>query len=260
MQEIFEKLNKQNQTEKTEIEFETNPQNILGGSITKEHRLIYFKKSQPQNLYIDFNVNKILSNKIFVVPAGHLLYLPPILSDFGCVTFPTSSLNEMEIFWFLSKKYLADKSMDFQMNNLNFEINDRKCNRLSAFLNTEIQYSPNEISIQYIKQADKLCSALFETLITHTFTVTDLANSIANSHKTLYRICSNIFSVKPQHIIHYHLMVKILVYIIDNKGISLHIISEELGFKNTSAFARFTKAFTGLSPKEIREIYFRLHL
>lgn len=88
MQEIFKKLNRENQPEKTEIEFETNPHRIIGASMTKEHRLLCFETQQTEPLYIDFIPYNGTTDTIFLIPSGHLLYLPNSTTHFHCINVP----------------------------------------------------------------------------------------------------------------------------------------------------------------------------
>ncbi len=100
MQEIFNKLNKQNQPEKKEIEFETNPHRLIGASMTKEHRLLYFETEQTEPLYIDFIPYNGTTDTIFLIPSGHLLYLPNSTTHFHCINVPYSCINDFELSWF----------------------------------------------------------------------------------------------------------------------------------------------------------------
>lgn len=56
MQEIFNTFNRQNNTEKSVIEFQSEPQIIFGASVKKEFRILYF-----ESILSDKNYNTAFS-------------------------------------------------------------------------------------------------------------------------------------------------------------------------------------------------------
>lgn len=255
MQEVFKRLNQKIQKEEFKTELLTNPKNYIGGTMIECHRIFFFSTNQIDNLYIDFKPYKIESDKIFIIPSGHILYLPAVTFDFFCLNIDNSSLNEFEKLLLFRYKYLIDKSTTFSTDLPNlFTIENVffQMYKGNDFLK-EIQ-----IPIQYIHQAEKLNTFILNTTICHQLTVTDFSKSINVSPKTLLRICKDIFNKKPQYIIRYHLIVKAIFFIIANKTSSLSFISDNLNFKDLGTFSRYVKAYTGISPNEIRKDY--LHL
>lgn len=260
MLEIFKKINKKSQIELTETNQTTiliNPENYIGGSATKSHRLVLFAKPQTDFLYIDFKPYNIEPNRLFIIPAGHTLYLPPISSDFYCWNLPSSVLSEIEKLWLFRFKYSYHKYIECSTEYLTF------CPQnsiLSTIFDPQTYLAENNISLQYIYQAENLSLFLLDTSICHRMTVEDLANAINISPKTLLRTCNNVFQEKPQHIIRYHLLVKAIVYIVCEKATALNIIAEELHFKDLGTFTRYIKGFTSYTPKEIRDLHLHLQL
>lgn len=257
MKEIFQKLNRDENQEIAEISIQTNPLKYIGGSVAKHHRLMLFDTNQDNILYIDFNPLKIESQKLYIVPFGHTLYLPPIFSDFYCLNIPTSSLNEFEKLWLFRQQFKVEKSVpcpnDFHTLSLHK-------NFLSKLFDTYLLLNQNKISLQYINQAETINKLLFETTLCHQLSVADLANKINVSPKTLHRVCADIFQEKPQYIIRYFLIVKAILHIVSNKMDSFSTISENLNFNDLGTFTRYIKSYTGISPKEIRDLHLNIIL
>src|SRR5690606_17096305 len=121
----------QKQAEKTEIGYEFNPQNLIGTSMTKEHRLIYFKVVQTELFYIDFVQHSGTTNTIYLIPSGHILYLPNSITKLYCINIPQSCTNEVEQYWINTFKYRLDKSITYPSNTIKLH----QTNFLSQFLN-----------------------------------------------------------------------------------------------------------------------------
>src|SRR5690554_4836735 len=199
MKEIFQKLNRQPYTEKTEIEFETNPQNIVGASMTKEHRLVYFEKEQTEPFYIDFVPHKGVTDCIFIIPAGHLLYIPHNINDFACINIPHSNLNQSEKHLLLNQKYKSIKSLNGTKFNKK-EVEKVHPKFLIQKLSSNYQ-TTNVSSFQYIQQAEEVVNYLSNSLCCHQLSVKELLNRLNISEKTLQRICSSIFEFQPIQIL-----------------------------------------------------------
>lgn len=255
MQEIFKKLNRQTQTEKTEIEFETNLQNIIGASMTKEHRLVYFETEQTEPFYIDFVPHSGTTNAIYLIPSYHLLYLPNSTTNFHCINVPHSCINDIEKYWIYNLKYKSEKSIVFETNNI--YLHNRIITQGLASNFPTAQIFP---SIQYILFAEKLSHFISQSNITHQLSILDLIDKMCITKKTINRFCDTIFSASPSTIIRYHLILKTAFMIISCKLNSFTNIADDLEFKNLSAFGRYVKTFSGFTPKEIRENYAHLNL
>lgn len=208
-------------------------------------------------MYIDFKPHNIDTEKLYIIPAGHTLYLPAVVADYYSLNLPCSMLNEIEKLWLFRQKYSIDKSIvsaDAYLSRLN------NSNVLSGIFDSQQFLEKFETSMLYIHQAEKLISFLLDANVCHRMTVKDLADGINISPKTLLRVCNSIFQEKPQHIIRYHLIVKAIVYIICNKMDSLGSIADTLGFKDSGTFTRYIKSYTGLCPKEIRDRHLHILL
>ncbi len=257
MKEIFQKLNKHEEQEITETTLLTNPTHYIGGSIAKHHRLFLFTAHQIEFLYIDFKPIEIENQKIYIIPAGHTLYLPSIHTDFYCLNITTSSLNDIEKLWLFRQKYQDSKPLACPLDIFNSTTYN---NILSKLFDSTLFLNQNTFSTQYIYQAETLNTLFLNLNICHQLSVPELAEKLNISSKTLLRICNTVFQEKPQHIIRYHLVVKAVLSIIQNKTDSLSIISESLHFADLSTFTKYVKAFTGLTPTEIRNLHTRIHL
>lgn len=253
MQEIFRKLNPQNQTDKTEIEFEVNSQNIIGGSMIKEHRLVYFEAKQSEPFYIDFVPYHGITNTIYLIPSGHLLYLPISTTNFHCINVPHSCLNDFEKCCIYSLKYKNEKSMHSTHLNTQQLANLQGKNIIQNILYNPI--APNTSTFQYLQHAEDVMVCLSRLTCCHQLSVNDLLNELSISEKTLQRVCNAIFEFQPTQILRYHLTLKIVFHIINDKQKSFTEIVNELNFRDVSTFGRYVKTLTKFTPKEIRTTY-----
>lgn len=258
MQEIFKKLNRHDQTEKTEIEIETNPQNIIGASITKEHRIVCFEKEQTEPFYIDFVSHNGTVDCIFIIPAGHLLYLPISTTNFYCIYIPHKCLNNTEKYLIYSLKYKTQKSVIYYSENIN------SMGSLSRII-TQIFDSIKEVgqiipSLQYIQQAELITNNFQQTSITHQFSISDWTQILNTTRKTVLRICNLVFDETPTNIIRYHLFLSIVFHIISCQVKPLSEVASNLGFRDLSTFNRYVKTISGYTPKELRENYNHIKL
>lgn len=249
MKEIFQKLNRQPYTEKTEIEFEVNPQNIIGDSITKEHRLLYFDTVQTEPLYIDFVPHNGTTNTIFLIPSGHLLYLPYQITNYNTIIIPHTCLNDIEKYWIYRLKYKNDKSITFTQQLERFA----EKNILQDIIDN--QTIPNTTVFQYIQQAEHIMLYLFNTNCCHQLSVKEILSRMNITEKTLQRICKTVFELQPTQILRYHLTLKIVFHLINDKQKTNSEIASELNFKDVSTFNRYVKTLTKFTPKEIRETH-----
>lgn len=259
MKEIFQKLNRQPYTEKTEIEFETNPQNIVGASMTKEHRLVYFEKEQTEPFYIDFVPHKGVTDCIFIIPAGHLLYFPNSTTNFHCIYIPHKCLNNIEKYWIYNLKYKNQKSIILNHSKINF--NGKSLTRIITQIFDSVNEDGQNIpSLQYIQQAELLNNNIYQTVITHQFSINDWTEILNTTRKTVLRICSLVFDETPTKIIRYHLFLSIIFQIISCQMQPLSEVANNLGFRDLSTFNRYVKTISGYTPKELRENYNHIKL
>lgn len=260
MQEIFKKLNPQIQTEneKTEIEFETDLQNIIGASIAKDHRLIYFETEQTEPFYIDFVPHFGATNTIYLIPSGHLLYLPYSTIYFHCINIPHSCINDIEKCWIYSLKYKNNKSIHVENLKTSHLQNLQKKNIIpQAFYK---QITPHTSIFQYLQQAEELMLCLANFNCSHQLSLKELKETLNITEKTLQRVCSTVFEFSPMAILRYHLILKIIFEIIYDKQKSLSVIANELHFRDVSTFSRYVRQLTRLTPKEIREAHYHIIL
>lgn len=255
MLEIFEKLNRNSHNEKNEISLLNNPEQYLGASITNEHRLLYFENNQHEPVYIDFFEQYITSNKLYIVPSRHLLYIPLSTKNYHCFIVPEATLSDFEKCWIYMFKYKTDKSIDFSIQTIKiFQKN---------FLTQFFKLSALEIrtnSFPNLYNAKQLCNLIENTNFTHNLTVTGFSQKLCVTQPTLWRVCNSIFYSKPQTILRYHLLLKIIYCLISNRQTSIYEIADDLGFKDVTTFSRFIKIATNYSPTEIRNKYEHINI
>jgi len=255
MQEIFNTFNRQNNTEKSVIEFQSEPQIIFGASVKKEFRILYFESEQPENFYIDFIPHQGNANTVYIVPSGHLLYLPYSSIEIHCISIPISCIDDAVLSWLYSYRYEKQKfvSVSTQVMNLLYQ------EKLFHFL--ELMKAVFNISaISQLYKVKELCSILDNTICTHTFTVKELAGKLCLTQPTLWRICNAFFCVSPQTITKYHLALKSIYCLLYNKHYTINQVADHLGFNDVTTFSRFVKAEFLLSPATIRRQYVHLSI
>lgn len=255
MQEIFKKLIRHDQTEKAEITLESNPQNIIGASMTKEHRLVYFESEQSEPFYIDFVPYNGTVDCIFIIPAGHLLYLPFSTTNFYCIYIPHNCINNTEKYLIYSLKYKSSKGISFDIDNI--PQHNRIITQVLASNFNERQKTP---SLHYIQQAELLIDNIYQAVITHQFSLNDCAEILNTTRKTVLRICNLVFDETPTNIIRYHLFLSIVFHIISCQVKPLSEVASNLGFRDLSTFNRYVKTISGYTPKELRENYNHIKL
>lgn len=169
MKEIFQKLNRQPYTDKTEIEFEVNSQNIIDCSMTKEHRLVYFEAKQSESFYIDFVPYHGITNTIYLIPSGHLLYLPISITNFHCINVPDSCINDMEKYWIYSLKYKNEKSIHSTHLNTQQLANLQGKNIIQKTLYNQI--TPDISTFQYLPKAEDVMLCVSSLICCHQLSV-----------------------------------------------------------------------------------------
>lgn len=246
MIEIFEKLNKNNEQEATEISLLINPKNYFGSSIVNEHRLLFFEEIQNEPVYIDFFEQIITTNKLYIVPSKHLLYIPFTTTNFQCFVIPDETLNDFERYWIYMFKYQSEKSIDYEKNHVMM----CQTNLISNLIELP---TINTNSFQHLVYAKTFCELLGKSNITHSLSINIFLQKLYITQPTLWRVCNSIFNTKPQNILRYHLLLKAIFMLLSKREMSLNIISDNLGFKDQAIFSRFIKVTTNLSPTDIRE-------
>lgn len=252
MQEIFKKIN---QIDKTNIDFEVNPQSIIGGSMTREHRLLYFDTEQTDPLYIDFIPHNGTTDTIYLIPSGHLLYLPNSTTNFHCINVPHKCLNNIEKYWIYNLKYKSGKDISFSTSNIQLQ------NRIiTQVLASNFIGKQNTPSLQYIQQAELLIEYIHQTRMTNQFSINDCAEILNTIRKTVLRICSLVFKETPINIIRHHLFMCIIFQTISCQMQPLSEIANSLGFRDLSTFNRYVKTISGYTPKELRANFYHIRL
>lgn len=192
MIEIFKKLNKHNDQEITETTLLTNPQNYLGGSVTNEHRLLIFDNSQRESIYIDFATHEVATNKLYFIPAKHILYLPNRIKQFHYIVIPMCQINNIEKAILFSLYYKNDKSISCKLSyaELKSKIESNKfVSELAFYINNK-----NYPSVHYIRIAEDFLQRLYNTTITHKLTIQSIVNELEITDKTLQRVCNTAYS------------------------------------------------------------------
>ncbi|WPO78874.1 helix-turn-helix domain-containing protein [Flavobacterium sp. KACC 22761] len=253
MIEIFQKLSKHNHQEITETTLLTSPTDYIGGSVTNEHRLLFFDNNQSESIYIDFATYKITIDKLYYIPAKHLLYLPNTIKQFYCILIPTCLINDIEKSILFSLYYKNDKSIkcDLSFTELKSKTESKR------FLSELVFHINNKShpSLQYIKIGEKFLQILYKTKISHKLTLQSLSNELDITDKTLQRVCNTVYSVSPIAIIRYHLLLKAVFIIISKKLTPFYQIADELGFEEVSTFNRYIKTILQYTPTTIRKQY-----
>lgn len=248
MVEIFHHLNTRKQFDKNEVKSQDK---LIGCTISNVHRLIFFSKSQGLPIYINFVDHKIVPGNLYIIPAGHLLYLPLGTHNFSCIYRPHSQISNVEKYWIYQQKYKGKKTLDIDKSEI--ELLSQSPNTIISRLATDFSHTNNIPPVQYLQQADELCSLISSIICNHKLSVSDLVKGINTTEKTLQRVCNTVFGKNPIHIIRYQLQLKIMFQILSRKDDSFSEIANDLRFMSSSTFGRYVKSLSGFTPKEIRD-------
>ncbi|MDQ6530025.1 helix-turn-helix domain-containing protein [Flavobacterium sp. LHD-85] len=253
MIELFQKLSKHSHQEVAVTTLLSNPANYIGGSVTNDHRLLFFDSNLSESIYIDFTTYEVTTNKLYYIPVKHLLYLPNTIKQFYCIIIPICQINDIEKSILFSLYYKKDKSIKFNLSFIELKSkieSNRFVSELVFLINNE-----SYPSLQYIKIAEEFLQILNKTTITHKLTLQSLLKELSITDKTLQRVCNTVYSASPITIVRYHLLLKVVFVIISKKLTPFHQIAEELGFEEVSTFNRYIKTILQNTPTAIRQQY-----
>lgn len=234
----------------------SNPVNYIGYSIKHFHRVLFFTTTENKHLNIDFIPLRIEEKKLYIIPAGHILYLPPIFQNFYCINFKPSTLTDLENLWIFGKKYSNIKIIDSRIFFLKDFLNIQT---ISDIFEYDFIKKAKKIPAQYIYKARLINTFLHSENICHKTTVGIISENIFVTEKTLLRICKTIYLSNPRKIIQYHLALKCFLHMLHNKEDSISSIATKFNFEEVSTFTRFIKATTNHSPKEIKRFILKLY-
>lgn len=241
---------------------------LLGISSSKSLRMIIFKSRQTGKQFIGNHPSEILPNILYIIPPFHLYYLPKHITGYISLEFHKDLLIHSQKLWLNNISYKQEKNIEIRPNineietftffkNLMEKENGEK-EVLSYFANYVFSQNKELLgrSQQYLSEAEKFLSLLYNTNLKHTdISVTSFCRKLCIERSKLLRVCNLIFGSSPNIIISQHFLAKIIFYILRFKDEKLDNISELLGFSDFSAFSRFVKNASGSSPKEIRSLY-----
>lgn len=258
MVEIYNRL-KVLSYEKKEIEMLHNPPSIKGCTVSDAHRLLYFASAPAAPVFVDFLPQTGSPEELIFIPAYQLLCFPETDKcwDVCCIYIPPCCLSDIQQIYLLRRIYDRVKTIRIDsMDPGNFDP-DQLFNPLFQADHTFLQSLP---SLQYVHKALKLMDVLRATNIDFQLSISDLADFIHVSGKTLFRITKSVFNLPPSALLQYYLQLKIVFRIITCKLYTFFDISEELNCSDVSTFGRYVKSLSGFTPKEIRNKFYRLYL
>lgn len=256
MIEIYNRL-KVLSYEKKEIEILHNPQSIKGCSISDVHRLIYFVSAAAGPVFVDFLPQSCFPEESIFIPAHQLLYFPDNAFDVYCIYIPACCLSEISHIYFLRRVYKTIKTIKTGILDPDNFDPDKLFNSLLQADHALLQSLP---SLQYVKMAIRLMDILRKTNVDFQLKVNTLAEVLHVSAKTLARITKSVFNLSPSALLNYYLQLKIVFRITTDKLHTFLDIAETLNCSDLSTFGRYVKSLSGLTPKEIRNKFYQLHL
>lgn len=226
-----------------------NHKNNIGYSIKNFHRVLFFTKSEDKNISIDFVSLKIYADKLYIIPSGHILYLPTISQDFYCINFDSSTLTQLENLWIFSKKYSTEKII-----NRPFSLNEySSIQKISDIFDYDFIKKVKKIPEHYIFKAKLINNFFLSHNICHKTTIGVVSKNIHVTDKTLLRICKSIYQCNPRDIIQYHLASKCFLYLLHNNKESIVSIAYKFNFEEVSTFTRYIKSYIKHTPKDIKK-------
>lgn len=258
MVEIYNKL-KVLSYEKNELEILHNPQSINGCTISDAHRLLYFVSANPATIFVDFLPQPCSPGALIFIPAHQLLYFPETdnACDVYCIYIPACCLSDIQHVYLLRRVYEKIKTIRTgSIDPGNFDL-DKLFNPLLQADHLLMQSLP---SLQYVDKAVRLMHILRATQVDFQLKINTLADAIHVSGKTLFRITKSVLNVSPSDLLNYYIQLKIVFRIITRKLHTFFDIAAELNCSDVSSFGRYVKSLSGLTPKELRNKFYRLQL
>jgi AraC-like DNA-binding protein len=222
-------------------------------------RIITFENKIEEYFYIDFFRYKSETNKFFIVPPKHFLFLPEKLIDCTtCLFIPMELLSfDEQLFiyrlMFSESKYICRCQSIYNLENINLNEKYPLKNILKPYLMYR-QLTQREKQ-RKCEQAKQLTDIIKQFTITHTLLPKHILEKLPFSEATLQRLYSSVFNCPTQKIIHYFMTIKIIYKLLHYRDASIWKIADELKFENESFFFRLTKKMTQRTPTEIRDNY-----
>lgn len=253
MKEIFALLNEEDTGINTSILHHCNE--LLGMSIKHTHRIIYFDHDNISLHYIDFAPYRIEANTFYIIPKGHVYYLPLSVIDYSCIEIPEDKLTDIQLLLIYGVKY---NGKDIKVSQNIFDqiiFSSAEIAIISIFELLQKRQINTIASVQYLSQGQKLHRFITQHVNAQHPTISELAKHLCLSERTLMRISKIVFYQPPKAIFQYHLFVLSTMFILFFPAKSFAEIALSLGFKETTHFNRYIKSISGMTPTEIRHHY-----
>jgi AraC-like DNA-binding protein len=246
-----------------EIERVVTPDIYYGGPITSFHRIVLFNQISETPIYIDCVPHCVEMNHVYIIPDGHILYIPyelVELVDFVIIEIPINNLNDFLNLGIHKWRYRTRKSFFVQGIDIDAMLVESTCKKnvvkiLASEFKKNTQNNLVPLDQHYIALATQFRNCIYNSDITYLFTVDKITDGLYISNSTLWRMCNNVFELSPRAVIRFHLVIKSIFLLSIHTNKSVEDIAYLLDFNEHTTFSRYIKGAVGLTPTEIRKQY-----